>query len=139
MTEKYIINSLSEMQEFGKKFAKTLHSPMTILLNGNLGVGKTELTRSIIRELTGDDTIVPSPTFTLVQTYETKIGDIYHFDLYRIKNESELEEIGLFDAMQNGITIIEWPEIAKRFINPKNTLILDIQSNSDGIRTIEIS
>ena len=92
MSEKiYILDTLEDMHNFAKDFAKTLHAPQTVALHGDLGMGKSEIARVIIKTLRGEDTVVPSPTFTLVQNYD----GISHFDLYRIVDASELEEIGL--------------------------------------------
>ncbi len=81
-----------------------------IALCGDLGVGKTEFARAFIRHLTDADEEVPSPTFTLVQTYEGASGDIWHFDLYRIEQPEEALELGLEDALHDAIVLIEWPE-----------------------------
>lgn len=81
-----------------------------ILMDGDLGAGKSFLTRALIRHLTHDpDLVVPSPTFTLVQTYETPNWFISHFDLYRLDNPEQIFDIGFEDALASGLTIIEWP------------------------------
>jgi tRNA threonylcarbamoyl adenosine modification protein YjeE len=74
-----------------------------------LGAGKTTLARGILRAL-GVEERVPSPTFTLVQTYETSRLSVSHFDLYRIEKASELSELGLDHALDEGAALIEWPE-----------------------------
>lgn len=79
-------------------------------LAGPLGSGKTTLARGFIRALTRPDEEVPSPTFTLVQTYETPKGTIWHFDLYRLEDPEEAWELGIEDAFASGISLIEWPE-----------------------------
>ena len=103
-----ILKDINATRQWASDFAKTLHAPVTVALHGDLGMGKAEIARTIIQTLRGDDTVVPSTTFTLVQNYD----GISHFDLYRIEDASELEEIGLIHATQNDITLIEWPEIA---------------------------
>ena len=128
MSEKiFILNNLDEMRAFAREFAKTLIAPVTVALHGDLGMGKSEIAREVIKTLRGKDTVVPSPTFTLVQNYD----GISHFDLYRIGDVSELEEIGLQYAIDNDITLIEWPDIAKDML-PKNTIHIYITQNGDG-------
>ncbi len=132
------VKSLEELRLFAERFANELAAPITIALQGDLGMGKTELSRRIIQALSGGDVVVPSPTFTIVQTYDSKKGPIYHFDLYRVEDKSELVEIGLEDAVQNGITLIEWPEIAREFLNPTRTIWVKITAPSEDSREIEI-
>jgi len=132
MTQKtYILNNLDEMHAWARDFAKTLHAPQTVALHGDLGMGKSEIARTVIQTLRGADTVVPSPTFTLVQNY----NGISHFDLYRIADVSELEEIGLQYAIDNDITLIEWPEIAMDML-PKNTIHIYITQNGDGRKLV---
>jgi tRNA threonylcarbamoyladenosine biosynthesis protein TsaE len=80
-----------------------------IALTGDLGAGKTSFSRSFIAARGGDGE-VPSPTFTLVQLYEFSKGDVYHFDLYRIETPEEIFELSIEDAMNDGISLIEWPD-----------------------------
>ncbi len=132
MSEKiFILNNLDEMHTFAHEFAKTLKAPVTIALHGDLGMGKSEIAREVIKTLRGKDTVVPSPTFTLVQNYD----GISHFDLYRIGDTSELEEIGLQYAIDNDITLIEWPDIAKDML-PKDTIHIYITQNGDGRKLV---
>jgi tRNA threonylcarbamoyladenosine biosynthesis protein TsaE len=79
-------------------------------LHGGLGAGKTTLARGFIRALTTPDEEVPSPTFTLVQTYESGKGPLFHFDLYRLEDPEEAWELGIEDAFSGAISLIEWPE-----------------------------
>ncbi len=125
--KEYILNNIEETHRFAREFAKTLQAPQTVALHGDLGMGKSEIARTIIKTLRGEDTVVPSPTFTLVQNYD----GISHFDLYRIGDASELEEIGLQYAIDNDITLIEWPDIAKDKL-PENTIHIYIVQNGDG-------
>lgn len=120
------------MINFSGRIAENLpDAPIAILLSGDLGVGKTEFARSFIRAKLGQpDLVVPSPTFTIVQHYGTSPG-IAHFDLYRIKSTAELEEIGFFDALQNDIVLIEWPERAEGFL-PKDAMRINIEMDGDG-------
>ncbi|MFN3664351.1 tRNA (adenosine(37)-N6)-threonylcarbamoyltransferase complex ATPase subunit type 1 TsaE [Yoonia sp.] len=82
----------------------------TILLQGPIGAGKSAFARGVIRARLGRMEDVPSPTFTLVQTYEAKDGDIWHCDLYRLTNPDEVLELGLEQAFQTAICLIEWPD-----------------------------
>lgn len=79
-------------------------------LAGPLGVGKTRFARAFIERLAGAGEEVPSPTFTLVQTYETRAGAIWHFDLYRLEKPEDAWELGIEEALTDGIALIEWPE-----------------------------
>lgn len=129
--KEYLLNNVEETRAWAREFAKTLRAPQTIALHGDLGMGKSEIAREIIKTLRGEDTVVPSPTFTLVQNYD----GISHFDLYRIGDVSELEEIGLQYALDNDITLIEWPEIAMDKL-PQNTIHIYITQNGDGRKLV---
>jgi len=81
-----------------------------LALRGELGTGKTAFARAFITARRGEATEVPSPTFTLVQTYDDGQAAIYHFDLFRLTKPDEALELGIEDAFADGITLIEWPE-----------------------------
>lgn len=130
-----ITKNIEETRNFAREFARTLHAPVTIALHGDLGVGKSEIARTIIQTLCGADTVVPSPTFTLVQTYNAPGMKISHFDLYRISDAAELVEIGLDYAIQKDITLIEWPDIAKDML-PSNALHIDISEFENGRKIV---
>lgn len=108
-----ILNSGSEREtsDFARKFAEKLIDGDVVLLHGDLGMGKSVFARAVIRALCGDDNLeVPSPTFTLVQTYDWGYGQIWHFDLYRLSNPDEIYEIGWEEALSGGILLVEWSE-----------------------------
>jgi tRNA threonylcarbamoyladenosine biosynthesis protein TsaE len=93
----------------GAAIAPRLEPGEAVLLNGVLGMGKSTLARGLIRALTSPDQDVPSPTFTLVQFYESE-PPVAHFDLYRLTRPDEAFEIGLDEALDVGCALIEWPE-----------------------------
>ena len=99
----------AEATRLGHVIAPLLKAGDSVLLYGPLGMGKSTLARGLIRALTTPDEDVPSPTFTLVQFYESE-PPIAHFDLYRLTQPQEAWEIGLDEALDDGCAIIEWPE-----------------------------
>ncbi len=92
----------------GAKLASLLQAGDVVALYGDLGAGKTTLSRGLISALMGAATEVPSPTYTLVQTYDAPGFPIFHFDLYRLESPDELVELG-WDETQTGLALIEWP------------------------------
>ncbi|MDR1027277.1 MAG: tRNA (adenosine(37)-N6)-threonylcarbamoyltransferase complex ATPase subunit type 1 TsaE [Rickettsiales bacterium] len=119
-----LLKDLQSFKKFAADFAKKLRPNSVVAFNGDLGAGKTEFSRAIIQSLVSKDQNIPSPTFTIVQTYP----GISHFDLYRVKSAAELEEIGLFDAIGHDIVLIEWPELALPFL-PKDTIFINITAD----------
>jgi tRNA threonylcarbamoyladenosine biosynthesis protein TsaE len=108
-----------------------------ILLYGDLGAGKTTFARGLVSALCGADTTVVSPTFTLVQTYDTPRGTLYHYDLYRLRDgdTAALAELGWDDGLLSGITLVEWPERLGRAI-PDGAVIIRFDIQPDGSRTL---
>lgn len=123
--------------QFAQEFAMKIEFPSVYCFVGDLGAGKTTFCRAIIKTLMEDDNlIVPSPTFTLVQEYETRKGHIFHFDLYRLNSSYELIELNFEEALNTGVCLIEWPDRAN--ISVPFTKI-EILKESDTTRTINIS
>lgn len=125
----FIWNCLSEAatNACAAEIAGRLKAGDIVLLGGDLGAGKTAFARALIRTLADDPELnVPSPTFTLVQTYDTPKAPIWHFDLYRLKDPDEIFELGWDDALAGGILLIEWPDKLEHH-KPKNTLNIDLQ------------
>lgn len=101
-----------------------------ITLAGPLGAGKTSFARAFIAALGVSDE-VPSPTFTLVQTYETASGTVWHFDLYRLTHHDEANELGLDEALVDGIVLIEWPDRLGALL-PRERLDIVLKPGSDA-------
>lgn len=93
-----------------QSLAATLDAGDVVLLEGDVGAGKTHFARSLIQSILITPEDVPSPTFTLVQTYETTRGEVWHADLYRLTDVLEIEELGLAQAFEGAICLIEWPD-----------------------------
>lgn len=107
------LDTAEDAAEFAALFSTYLESGDCILLSGPVGAGKTHFARSVIQAMMardGEIEDVPSPTFTLVQVYETSVGEVWHTDLYRLSHVDELTELGLEDAFETGITLVEWPD-----------------------------
>jgi len=117
----------------GQQLADIVTDGDVILLSGDLGAGKTALARGLIRQLCGEETEVPSPTFTLLQVYDAPFGPIHHFDLYRINHPDEAIEIGFEDALGDGLCLIEWPERLAGWL-PSVALTIDITIDGTGRR-----
>ena len=119
------------------QLAKTVKAGDIIALYGTLGAGKTEFCRGFIHALSPDKSEVPSPTFTLLQIYDTPDFPIYHFDMYRLKSPIEAYEIGIEDAFAEGVSLIEWPEKIGKLLPQKHIAVtLEIQG-SDRLITIK--
>ena len=120
MTEQRIsVKSEEETKALATTIASETKAGDVICLNGTLGAGKTAFSRYFVQSLLGGGTEVPSPTFTLVQTYDSSNFTIWHFDLYRLEDPEEVYELGWEDALSDGVLLIEWPEKAGDLIPPQ--------------------
>jgi tRNA threonylcarbamoyl adenosine modification protein YjeE len=131
------LNSEAETEALGRRIAARLKGGDTITLAGVLGAGKTVLARAIIRHfLPGEE--VPSPTFTLVQTYDAPRFPIWHVDLYRVKALSEVRELGLDDVAERGVLLIEWPDRMAALL-PADRLDIVFEGGDKGdVRSVKI-
>ena len=133
------IKSEAEMIEYGKKIATELKGGDVILLYGDLGAGKTTLTKGIANYF-GIENVV-SPTFTLMQVYEIQkdnIKNLVHIDTYRLEDEKQLYEIGAEDYIgdPNTICVIEWPEKLEKLLENKDIKKITIENTEDGRKII---
>jgi tRNA threonylcarbamoyladenosine biosynthesis protein TsaE len=128
-----ILGGEEETAAAGAALAKVARAGDVIALSGPLGVGKTALARGFITAL-GHQGDVPSPSFAIVQPYEELEPPVWHVDLYRIEDPSEIEELGL-DAAADAVLLIEWPERAGRDMWPE-ALILSLEFAQDGARIL---
>jgi tRNA threonylcarbamoyladenosine biosynthesis protein TsaE len=135
-----IIKSLDQLDQISQKIIEKINKQDCILLFGEIGVGKTTLTRGIINNLQIqnkiNETEVLSPTFNIVYEYEVKNLKIMHYDLYRLKTDKEVKQLGIFDQDVNSVKIIEWAEIIKN--KPEDRLEIYLTyKNEEDIRVIE--
>ena len=99
-----------------ERVAACLHSPLVLTFSGEIGTGKTTFIRAMLRKL-GVNSVIKSPTFSLVESYQATHLQIHHFDLYRIHDENELDEIGFCDYFTaDAVCCIEWPERATSYL-----------------------
>ena len=107
-----LLPTASDTDALGRSLSSVARAGDCVLLSGQIGAGKSALARAFIRARLGEGTEVPSPTFTLVQTYDDPTGpEIWHADLYRLGDPQEAVELGLIDAFETAICLIEWPEL----------------------------
>ena len=116
-----LIYKLSELKKASNFLLKNVNHDI-ILITGEVGTGKTTLIKEYCK-LIGVEEIVNSPTYTLINEYQNKKGKIVHMDLYRVKDINEINELGLFEYLENNIVIIEWPEIILKMIDIKYSMI----------------
>ena len=121
-------------ERLGTALAKRLRPRDVVALQGGLGVGKTTLARAILRAAAGDPSlVVPSPTFTLVEVYDTSRGTFWHFDLYRLEQPDQVFELGWEEARADGIALVEWAERLGRLL-PRERLTVMLAVEGDGRR-----
>lgn len=131
MKYKISVNSNSEEEtiKIAERFSEVVKIGDFICLEGTLGMGKSVFARGFI-QYQADADEVPSPTFTLVQSYEGKNYDIFHYDLYRIKNAEEIFEIGMEDMMFEGVSLVEWPSKMTTYL-PNNRIEITINGKDN--------
>jgi tRNA threonylcarbamoyladenosine biosynthesis protein TsaE len=121
-------------ERLGAALARRLRPRDVVALQGGLGVGKTTLARAILRAASGDPAlIVPSPTFTLVEIYDTPAGVFWHFDLYRLEEPEQVFELGWEEARADGMALVEWAERLGALL-PRERLTVTLAMEGDGRR-----
>ena len=132
----WLVKSEAGMSKVAKDVSLLLKTGDVVALYGTLGVGKTTFVRALVSVLLQRKVDVPSPTFTLIQSYETPNFELYHFDCYRLKSPEEAYEIGIEDAFCDGVSLIEWPEKLGNLLPQKHkSLFFELLSN--GTRKIK--
>ncbi len=128
--ETRVLTTASETEALGAAVGRALQAGEAVCLWGPLGAGKTTLARGLIRSLTRPDEEAPSPTFTLVQTYDGPQFPVAHLDLYRLSGPDDVRELGLEEALDEGAAVIEWPERLEGRLPPDR---LDIRLRMVGV------
>ena len=141
MVETIILRGLEDTRNLALAVAARLRCGDVVTLAGDLGAGKTTFAQFLIGGLSLVPVEVTSPTFNLLQTYDVKLGDgakaeLYHYDLYRIVHPSELQELGLEDAL-NGVALVEWPDRMAGERIPV-VLALSFTIGEDGSRSVAV-
>lgn len=133
------LNSADATQELAQRIGATLEPSDVLLLEGPIGAGKTHFARSLIQSLLPIAEDVPSPTFTLVQVYDAPHSEIWHTDLYRLTTPDEVIELGLTDAFEEAICLVEWPDRLAD-LQPDSALFLSFSlGEQEGQRHLTIT
>lgn len=136
LTEEFSASSISDFKPVCKLLKKLSADEKIILFAGEMGAGKTTLIKELCAHL-GIEDQVSSPTFSLVNEYESPIGPVYHFDLYRIQSEEELYDIGYEDYFFSGyLCLVEWPEMASGIIPTEHVMVNICVENDQRLITV---
>lgn len=125
----------AKTEALGRKLATLARPGDAILLEGPIGAGKSCLARAFIRARLGADEDVPSPTFTLVQVYEDDGTEVWHADLYRLTHPDEVWELGLDQAFETAICLVEWPDRLGSHL-PPDALVIRLDAQGDGRQAV---
>ena len=133
-----VTNSASETRALGERIAAGLRPGDVVLLEGDLGAGKSELTRGIARGLGVTETVT-SPSFTILNVYESGRCPLYHFDWYRLESSEELYELGMDEYLGgDGIAVVEWPGQCPDAL-PENAIRIRLEPTGEYTRRIEVN
>lgn len=140
MNPKQLDLSQDELAQVANALAANLRIGDIILFKGDLGAGKTFFCSKLVKALgLVNEQPVTSPTFNLVHTYDTSKGTVWHYDLYRLKDPHEAQELAMDDAFNFGITLIEWPQIIESHIKPPFISVMLTQGSASHLRNVEIT
>lgn len=129
------INSLENIQESARTFLEQIGESRVLAFYGKMGAGKTTFIKAVCEEL-GVKDVITSPTFAIINEYESPKGSVYHFDFYRIKKLEEVYDMGYEDYFYSGaLCFIEWPELIEELL-PEDALKIEITEKEDGTRAI---
>ncbi|MGA1538755.1 MAG: tRNA (adenosine(37)-N6)-threonylcarbamoyltransferase complex ATPase subunit type 1 TsaE [bacterium] len=140
ITIKWLLSDLEATAAAGAKLSKTLEPGCIVMMEGDLGSGKTTLCKNICASLGVPINLVTSPTYTMVNMYSYDSGVIHHLDLYRLEDQKELEDFDFEDLIAvDGITLVEWPKLLRPLIDTQRVLNININYVSDGSRELILS
>lgn len=140
ITIKWLLPDLEATAAAGAKLSKTLEPGCIVLMEGDLGSGKTTLCKNICASLGVPINLVTSPTYTMVNIYSYDSGVIHHLDLYRLEDQKELEDFDYEDLIAvDGFTLVEWPKLLRPLIDTQKVLNININYVSDGSRELILS
>ena len=140
ITIKWLLPDLEATAAAGAKLSKSLEPGCIIMMEGDLGSGKTTLCKNICASLGVPMNLVTSPTYTMVNIYSYDSGVIHHLDLYRLEDQKELEDFDYEDLIAvDGFTLVEWPKLLGPLIDTQRVLNININYVSDGSRELILS
>ena len=140
ITIRWLLPDLEATAAAGAKLSKILEPGCIVMMEGDLGSGKTTLCKNICASLGVPINLVTSPTYTMVNMYSYDSGVIHHLDLYRLEDQKELEDFDFEDLIAvDGITLVEWPNLLRPLIDTQRVLNININYVSDGSRELILS
>lgn len=135
----YTLTSLDDTCRLAASIADLAERGDVITLKGNLGIGKTAFARAFIQHLSPIKEEVTSPTFTLLQTYDSPKGEIWHLDLYRLEQPEDVLELGIEDGFEQAVMLIEWPDVIEHLL-PENQLAILLEfTEQQGERNVSLT
>lgn len=134
----HVSHSVADTERIARAMAVTLRGGDVVALHGDLGAGKTQFTRGLVRGLGGDTTLVSSPTYMLLHIYPTPSLTVFHLDAYRVGGAEDFDAIGFDELLeQNGVVVVEWPSRVADLL-PTRTVHVTIETPGPDERTIRI-